>query len=126
MNNLREGTKRNGPWHLLVEKDGVYDIELRRWPKEADAAINAGVPAFHSKDGAPLPAGGLAAGKALPIAKTRLKLGSVDERKPVPPGTKSVTFTVRLKAGTRRSEERRVGKERRSGWTRGALSGGRG
>ncbi|HTK77974.1 MAG TPA: arylsulfatase [Gemmataceae bacterium] len=101
MNNLREGLNRNGPWHLLVEKDGVYDIELRRWPKEADAAINAGVPAFHSKDGAPLPAGGLPAGKALPIAKARLKLGNVDERKLVPPGTKGVTFTVRLKGGTR-------------------------
>jgi len=101
MNNLREGLNRNGPWHLLVEKDGVYEIELRRWPKEADAAINTGVPAFHSKDGAALPAGGLPAGKALPIAKARLVVGNIDERKPVPPGTKGVSFTVRLKAGTR-------------------------
>src|SRR5207247_9862016 len=97
----REGVNRHGPWHLLVEKDCVYELELRRWPTETDAAVNAGVPAFHSKDGGPLPAGGLPAGKALPIAKARLKLDTVEERKPVPPGTKGVTFTVRLKGGTR-------------------------
>src|SRR5262249_56212150 len=39
MNNLRQGLNKNGPWHLLVEKDGTYEIALRRWPKEADPAI---------------------------------------------------------------------------------------
>jgi hypothetical protein len=96
--NLRQGINRNGPWHLLVEKDGTYEIELRRCPKEADAAIAAGMPAFTSKDSS---GGGLPEGKALPIAKARLRIGTVDERKPVPQGAKGVTFTVRLKAGER-------------------------
>src|SRR5207248_288888 len=95
MRNLREGLNRNGPWHLLVERAGTYEIELRRWPREADAAIAAGVPAFKAVDG------GLPAGKALPIVKARLELGSVDESKPVGATDKGVTFTLKLKAGSR-------------------------
>src|SRR5262245_42047838 len=95
MNDLRTGRAANGQWQLLVEKDGQYEISLRRWPKEADAAITAGVPAFKAVDG------GLPEGKALPIAKMRLKIADVDETKPVGPQDKAVTFTVRLKAGTK-------------------------
>jgi arylsulfatase A-like enzyme len=93
MNNLRLGVNRNGPWHLLVEQDGTYEIELRRWPKEADAAIAAGVPPFKGVDG------GLPAGKALPIAKARLRLGGVDESRPVKPTDKGISFSGTLKAG---------------------------
>jgi arylsulfatase len=93
MQNLRAGLNRNGPWHLLVEKDGTYEIELRRWPKGADAAITAGVPAFKAVDG------GLPAGKALPISKARLKIAKADESVGVDPNDKGVTFTVTLKAG---------------------------
>jgi arylsulfatase len=95
MNNLRAGLNRNGPWHLLVEQDGTYEIELCRWPREADAAIAAGVPAFRAVDG------GLPPGKALPIVKAWLKLGDVDESKPVGPEDRGVTFTLPLKGGTR-------------------------
>jgi arylsulfatase A-like enzyme len=95
MNNLREGVNRNGPWHLLVEQDGTYEIALRRWPKEADAAISASVPAFKAVDG------GLPPGKTLPIVRARLKIGDVEEAKPVAAGDKEVTFTVKLKGGTR-------------------------
>ena len=95
MNNLRSGLNRNGPWHLRIEQDGTYEIALRRWPKEADAAISAGVPAFRAVDG------GLPPGKALPIVRARLKIGDVDETKPVAAGAKEVAFTVKLKAGTR-------------------------
>lgn len=95
MHNLREGLNRNGPWHLLVEQEGTYEIALRRWPKEADAAISAGVPAFKAVDG------GLPPGKALPIVRARLKIGDVDEAKPVAAGDKAVLFAVKLKGGTR-------------------------
>lgn len=95
MHDLRAGVNRNGPWHLLVERDGTYSIELRRWPKEADAAIAAGVPAFQAVKG------GLPPGKALPIVKARLQIGAVDQSQPVAPGDKGITFTVTLKAGTR-------------------------
>lgn len=95
MHDLRAGRNRNGPWHLLVEQNGTYDIALRRWPKEANAAISAGVPAFRAVDG------GLPPGKALPIVRARLKLGAVDETRPVAEGDKEVVFTVKLRAGTR-------------------------
>ncbi len=95
MNNLRAGLDRNGPWHLLVERDGTYEIELRRWPREADAAIAAGVPAFQAVDGK------LPPGKALPIVRARLKLGEVDEAKPVTGQDKAITFTLPLQGGTK-------------------------
>jgi arylsulfatase A-like enzyme len=95
MGDLRSGRAANGPWSLLVEKDGDFEIELRRWPKEADAAISAGVPAFKAF------VGGLPEGKALPIAKIRLKIAGLDETKPVGPNDKGITFNVALKAGTR-------------------------
>jgi arylsulfatase len=94
MQNLRAGVERNGPWHLLAEKDGTYEISLRRWPREADAPIAGGVPAFKAVDG------GLPAGKALPVARVRLRIGDVDESRAVGPLDKEVTFSVPLKAGT--------------------------
>src|SRR5262249_32010930 len=93
MNNLREGVKKNGPWHLLVEQDGEYEVALRRWPKEADAAMSAGVPAFKGVDG------GLPEGKALPIAKGRLKVAGLDETKAVGAKDKEVGSRLKLKAG---------------------------
>jgi arylsulfatase len=95
MNDLRSGRKANGQWSLLVEADGTYEIELRRWPKEADAAITAAVPAFKAVDG------GLPEGKALSIAKARLKIADLDDTKPVGAKDKGIAFTVKLKAGSR-------------------------
>lgn len=96
MNDLRTGKTANSQWNVQVAKDGTYEIALRRWPKEADAAITAGVPEFKAVDG------GLPAGKALPIAKIRLKVGDrLDETKAVPADAKEVAFSVALKAGTK-------------------------
>jgi arylsulfatase len=95
MHDLRKGKPTNAPWHVLVEQDGQYEIGLRRWPVEADAPIAAGVPPFEAVQG------GLPAGQALPIAKIRLKIGGLDETKPVGPNDRQVPFTVRLKQGER-------------------------
>jgi arylsulfatase len=95
MRNLREGVERNGPWHVLPQRDGVYEIALRRWPREADAAISAGVPEFKAVDG------GLPAGKALPVAKVRLKVGDLDETRAVGPGDREAVFRAQLKAGAK-------------------------
>lgn len=94
MRDLRLGKEANSVWNIEVAKDGRYEIGLRRWPKEADAPIAAGVPVFHAVDGE------LPAGRALPIASVRLKVGDVlDETKPVPTDAKEITFTMSLKAG---------------------------
>lgn len=90
MNDLRTGREANGPWHVRVEKDGEYEIALRRWPKEADAPIASGVPAFKAVDG------GLPAGKALPITRARIKVGGFDQARDVGPQDKEVVFNVKL------------------------------
>jgi arylsulfatase len=95
MIDLRDGRERNGPWYVLPERDGTYEVELRRWPREADAPIAGAVPAFQAVDG------GLPPGKALPVARARLKLADVDETKAVTPADKGVVFTLTLKAGTK-------------------------
>jgi arylsulfatase len=93
MQQLRAGREANGPWRVLVEKDGTYEFRLRRWPRAANAAITAGVPAFKGVDG------GLPEGKALPIGSARLKIADLDELKAVTAADKEVRFTVRLQAG---------------------------
>jgi len=93
MNDLRSGRNSNGPWHIQAAKEGEYEIALRRWPKEADAALAAGVPAFKGVDG------GLPEGKALPVTKVRLKVADLDATRPVAATDKEIVFTVRLKAG---------------------------
>jgi len=80
----------NSYWNLQVERDGEYEFTLTRWPPEAHAALDG--PATH-------PTG---AGKALPIARARLKIASFDQSKPVAPGDKAAVFTVPLRAGKTR------------------------
>ncbi len=80
----------NSYWNLLVERDGNYRFTLTRWPPEADATLDAAL------------TGPRGEGKALPIAKARLKINESDESKPVAPGDKSVEFTLPLKAGKTR------------------------
>ena len=83
----------NCPWYVSVEREGRYEVSLRRWPKEADAPITAALPPYQGVDGK------FPEGKALPAAKARLKIGQVDVSKPVGPNDKAATFNVRLNAG---------------------------
>ncbi|MFH1266131.1 MAG: arylsulfatase [Planctomycetota bacterium] len=83
----------NSPWYVEVEKPGLYEISLRRWPKEANAPITAGLPAYEGVDGT------FPEGKALPVAKARLKIGPVDLSQPVAPHAHAATFATPLPAG---------------------------
>ncbi len=69
-------------WAIEVERDGDYEISLRRWPVEADKGINDGT-----------------YGKAFNYKQARLRIGDVDETKDIPAGAKEVTFKVSLKRG---------------------------
>jgi hypothetical protein len=93
MAQVRRGEHKNGVWHVEVERDGQYELTLRRWPKEADTAISAGTPEFQGVDGR------YPAGVALPIVEARMKLGASDQSIAVGPKDKAVTFTVALKRG---------------------------
>jgi len=94
MRDLRMGKEANSVWNIQVAKDGRYEFALRRWPKEADAAIAAGVPEFQAVDGT------LPAGKALPIAAVRLKVGDLLDETKVAADAKELKFAVDLAAGT--------------------------
>lgn len=91
---VRSGLRRNGVWNVIVDRAGEYKFELRRWPREADAALNAALPEQRCSDGLMLPAG-----VALPIAKARLKIGAFDASQDAEPGAKQVAFKAKLPAG---------------------------
>jgi hypothetical protein len=93
---IRAGEKRNGPWNIHVERNGTYEIALRRWPMEADTAITASVPAHRPEDDS-LPTV-YPQGKALPAARARLKAGGFDEVKAIKAEDKAVNFRVSLTA----------------------------
>jgi hypothetical protein len=76
----------NGFWAVDVARAGTYEIELRRWPKEVDAPINAAIPG----------------GKAISAKQARLKIGNVDLTQPIARDAKAVVFTVNLRKGETR------------------------
>jgi hypothetical protein len=90
---VRNGLAKNGIWTLQVARAANYRVDLRRWPVEADTAITAGLPPYSAVDGT------YVAGKALPIARARLKVGSFNQTVPVATTDKVVSFTVNLPAG---------------------------
>jgi hypothetical protein len=83
---VRSGMQANGFWAVEVERDGTYQFELRRWPKDLDAGINEKIPG----------------GKAITATKARLKISDIDKTMPVPGDAHAVTFQVKLKAGKTR------------------------
>lgn len=90
---IRGGINLNGPWHVLVEQAGDYEIVLRRWPAELDIPLTAPSPAYHGK------LANYPAGKALPIAKARLQIAMLDESQQVTADQKTAVFNVKLPAG---------------------------
>jgi arylsulfatase A-like enzyme len=92
VNCLLPGENKNGPWTVEIARSGRYEFALRRWPAEADAATTAGLPAVKLTDGQ------YPEGRAMPIAKARLKIGDYDQTLPVGANDKAVTFILPLRA----------------------------
>ncbi|MFX0100729.1 MAG: arylsulfatase, partial [Candidatus Hodarchaeota archaeon] len=100
---IRRGHVCNGYWEILVEKDGDYIFELRRWPREKNKAIVKGIKEDNiewrkdciSENDAFLYSGG----KALDFKKATLRIGDEENSKEVLPGDKFVEFLIPLKAG---------------------------
>jgi len=72
------GTTDNGPWLLNVISGGSYDILLRRWPLTVNRPLHD---SFFTPD------------------KARLRVGTIDESRAVPPGAAGINFRVTLKSG---------------------------
>ena len=90
---VRAGEAKNGVWNVHVERDGDYEITLRRWPAEANIPIASGVPPYDAADGK------FIAGKALAVATARVQVGGFDANRPVGPQDAAVAFTAPLRAG---------------------------
>jgi len=82
----------NGFWAVEVARSGRYEVTLRRQPAEAKFPIQG--------------------------TEARLKIGEVDQTKPIPKGATAVAFDTQLKAGKTRLQTWFVDKQ--SGKSRGA------
>lgn len=94
------GDANTGFWNVNVIEDGDYEFRLRRWPAEADAAIDAPLP-----PGPPVP--GVKAmrttpGKSIEPTMASLTIGDTSVSSSVAAGAKEVTFNLKLKAGKTR------------------------
>jgi hypothetical protein len=95
---VREGIAINDAyWPVEVASDGVYRIELRRWPHEADVPITGSVPAVTEPFCDPLPEG-----KVYNISQARLAVQGFDKTIPVGKLDKAAVFEVPLKKGQTR------------------------
>ncbi len=85
---------KGGILNVMVESAGTYVFELRRWPREADAALNAGLPAFVPRFGKPE-----SEGKSFPIVKTKMIIDGVEKTIDSPGTDKAVIVNLDLKKG---------------------------
>jgi arylsulfatase len=90
---VRRGERKNGRWHLAVDRAGAYEFELRRWPREAALALTAAAPAATLADGQ------LPPGQAVPIAQARLRLAGTEHVLPAPADAQHITFRLSLPQG---------------------------
>lgn len=89
------GGPEGGPWNVLVERSGEYEIRLSRWPPELGLALTAG------REAQKMTAGQLPPGKALPIAGARLTVAGKSMAAETKPADTSATFRVQLTAGAK-------------------------
>ena len=83
---IRSGMQVNGFWAVEIDRDGTYEFELRRWPKEAGGTINSAI----------------SGGKAIRATKARIEVAGVEQSKAVERDAAEVTFRLNLKAGKTR------------------------
>ena len=109
---VAQGARKFGTWRVRVQTAGIYRLELRRWPREADASMS-GVPAAKSTpsdawlNGKPVP-GLLYGGKpnALPVAQVSVKIGGQTLHCLVKPEDRSAVFEMTLTTGEQTIEAR--------------------
>jgi arylsulfatase len=90
---VRRGELKEGVIHLEIARDGTYEWELRRWPREAALPLSAFAPATKLIDGQ------LPDGKSLPIAIAKLQVGGQEHTLKVLPLAEHATFRTDLWQG---------------------------
>jgi hypothetical protein len=98
---VRAGLVCNGYWEVDIVVSGRYRFELRRWPREEDRAMVAGIPGPLKPFRAEIEHG-WGGGRAIPIVSAAIRVGDYEADKPVPPDAESVAFSCELQAGETR------------------------
>ncbi|WP_164103295.1 arylsulfatase [Candidatus Laterigemmans baculatus] len=94
------GEENTGYWNVEVATAGEYVIRLRRWPREADAALDAALPAGEEVPGER--AYRARPGEAVAIRNAKLQIADRSAEQSVPAGAKEARFRLRLPAGPTR------------------------
>ena len=94
----QNGSGNTGFWNVKVTEAGKYRIRLRRWPEEADLAINASLAPGAAVPGAK--AYRETPGKAISPVRATLRIGDKMAERPVPQDAKEVVFEIELAAET--------------------------
>jgi len=97
---IRSGIRSNGFWTLRVAKSGVYEFNMRRWPRESGLPINAGAPVPPSVTGMDMDQP--TEGKSSDVRQARVKIGDVDISQPGQEDDEEVSFEIRLEKGNAR------------------------
>lgn len=87
---------KTGFWHLIVEEDGEYEFELRRWPDELNLPISAGIEG--SRINAHEKFTGEEVGKR-PIHFAEIEIEDFEKNKTVQSFDTQMTFRTNLKQG---------------------------
>ncbi|WP_168565033.1 arylsulfatase [Crateriforma spongiae] len=90
---VRHAVLKDGVWHLNVAEAGTYQLELRRWPRESQLPLQAGV------DETPVTDGVFPAGQSLPIEAAILRVGDSETKLSPDANGQSFTTTVELDEG---------------------------
>ncbi|MFO8081365.1 MAG: arylsulfatase [Armatimonadota bacterium] len=95
---IKAAKESTGRWAVDVEKDGNYTLELQRWPKEIEVAINEALPPEHQEV---CPFGGApeGPGETIDPERARISIAGMDAVANVEPGAERVTFEAHLPAG---------------------------
>jgi hypothetical protein len=90
---IRRGAKKNGIWHVIIDREGEYIFELRRWPRESGFALNDGIEETKVTDGM------YVAGPAMDIKSARVRIGDQEGSANVGQADQAVTFEFHLQKG---------------------------
>ena len=94
------GANNSGFWPVEISADGLYQFDIRRWPREINHPICAALPEQKTSDvfllNKPIKLG---KGKAIPVAKICLDAGNRKVEKTISSSDVNAVFQMRLKAG---------------------------
>ena len=94
------GAENSGFWPVEIAVSGLYQFDVRRWPREINHPISAALPREASSDifmrGKPVRVG---EGRAIPAVKVRLRVGDRQEEKEIGPADVNAVFEMQLQPG---------------------------